>query len=57
MLHTDLEKTAASLDGCSPGDGEAWKRLFARWQRVGHDVVDALFTPFPPVKPVARLAA
>ena len=56
-LHTDLDKTTASLDSVSPGDGTGWERLFALWQRVGPDLLDALFTPFPPVKPTARLAA
>jgi phytoene dehydrogenase-like protein len=56
-LHTDVDKTAASIESSFPGGGAAWERLYARWQRVGHDLIDALFTPFPPVAPVARLAA
>jgi len=57
VLSRDLEETMASLDAFAPGDGEAWRRLFATWERVGTNVVDALVTPFPPVRPAARIAA
>jgi phytoene dehydrogenase-like protein len=56
-LHMDLAATVASLDSCSPGAGAGWERLYALWQRVGADVIEALFTPFPPVGSVARLVA
>src|SRR3954447_24066860 len=46
VLSTDLEETMASLDAFAPGDGEAWRRLYATWERVGAHVVDALVTPF-----------
>ena len=55
VLSTDVDETAASLDDYSPGDGDAWRALYARWQRVGRHVIDALFTPFPPVRAGARL--
>ena len=57
VLSTDLEETAASLDAFAAGDGDAWRRLYALWERVGRHVVDSLFTPFPPVRAGARLAA
>src|SRR5919206_1617052 len=47
----------ASLDAFAPGDGEAWRRLYATWERVGPHIADALATPFPPVRPAARIAA
>src|SRR4051795_1067971 len=53
----DPEETAASLDAFAPGDGDAWRRLYARWERLGPALLDALFTPFPPVRAGARLAA
>ena len=31
--------------------------LYGRWERVGGHVIDALFTPFPPVRAGARLVA
>jgi phytoene dehydrogenase-like protein len=57
VLERSTEGTAANLDAFAPGDGEAWRGLCRVWERFGPDVVRALFTPFPPVLPVARLAA
>ena len=57
VLSTDLDETAASLDNYSPGDGAAWRELYARWQGAGRHLIDALLTPFPPVRAGARLAA
>jgi phytoene dehydrogenase-like protein len=50
------EDTRLSLDRLSPGDGVCWRNLYADWQRVEDPMVDALFTPFPPVLPAVRLA-
>src|SRR5207244_2743982 len=49
VLSTDVDETAASLDNYAPGDGAAWRALYARWQRVGRRLVEALLTPFPAV--------
>src|SRR5262245_16212720 len=57
VLSTDLEETVASLDSFAPGDGDGWRGLYERWQRVGTDVIDALLSPFPPIKATAKLAA
>ena len=51
-----LADTAACLDGFAEGDGDAWRRLMALWDRVGEDIVAALFTPFPQVRPAVRMA-
>ncbi|WP_405724648.1 NAD(P)/FAD-dependent oxidoreductase [Streptomyces sp. NBC_00028] len=56
LLDRDLDTTAASLDAFAPGDGEGWRRLHDVWQRLSPDLLDALFTPFPPVRATARLA-
>lgn len=56
VLSEDLEETAASLDRFASGDGEAWRRLYELWERVGPDLIDGLLTPFPPVRAGARLA-
>jgi phytoene dehydrogenase-like protein len=56
-LSTDVDETAASLDTYAPGDGEAWRRVYGRWEHLGDRLLDALFTPFPPVMAGARLAA
>src|SRR5438445_2040731 len=57
VLSTALEETCASLAAFAPGDGEAWRRLFGLWERVGARLLDALMTPFPPVRAGARLAS
>jgi phytoene dehydrogenase-like protein len=56
VLSTDLDETAASLDRGAPGDGDAWRRLYALWERLTPPLLDALFRPFPPVPAAARLA-
>lgn len=56
LLSLDLEETAASLDEFAPGDGEAWRRLYAYWERVGAGFIDSLLSPFPPVQGGIRLA-
>ncbi|MEU5145465.1 NAD(P)/FAD-dependent oxidoreductase [Streptomyces sp. NPDC021139] len=56
VLDRDLATTAASLDAFAPGDGAAWERLHEVWDRYRADILDALFTPFPPVRAAARLA-
>ncbi|WP_327731854.1 NAD(P)/FAD-dependent oxidoreductase [Streptomyces sp. NBC_00487] len=56
VLSRGIDATADSLDAFHPGDGDAWKRLHATWERLGPDIVDALFTPFPPLRATARLA-
>jgi phytoene dehydrogenase-like protein len=57
IVSTDLELTAASLERFAPGDGQAWRELYARWERIGEDLLGALFDPFPPLGPAARLGA
>jgi phytoene dehydrogenase-like protein len=57
VLSTDLDETAASLDADSPGDGDAWRRVYGLWEQVGDALLDALLSPFPPVRAGARLAA
>ncbi len=49
-ISTDLDETAALLGG----DGDAWRELYAYWQRL--PVLDALLRPFPPVRAGLRLA-
>lgn len=55
VLSTDVTTTAASLDEFAAGDGQAWAEMFAQWQRIRDPLLDALFTPFPPVKAAVRL--
>lgn len=55
VLHRDPEETAAGLDAEHPGDGDAWLALCADWRRIRDPLLDALFTPFPPVTPALRI--
>ncbi|MEW2294220.1 NAD(P)/FAD-dependent oxidoreductase [Streptomyces sp. NPDC006743] len=57
VLDRSIDTTAASLDAFADGDGEAWRGLHEIWRRLGPDLMDALFAPFPPVRAGARLAA
>jgi phytoene dehydrogenase-like protein len=57
VLSMDLDETCASLDADAPGDGDGWRRLYGLWERIGEPLIDALMTPFPPVRAGARLAA
>lgn len=57
VLSRDIDVTVKSVESFAPGDGRAWQELYATWERHGRHVVDALFRPFPPVWPLAKLAA
>ncbi|MFJ9963125.1 phytoene desaturase family protein [Streptomyces avermitilis] len=57
VLGRNLDDTAASLDAFAAGDGAAWRELHDVWERLRPDLLDALFTPFPPVRAGVRLAA
>uniref|UniRef100_A0AAU3GQZ9 Pyridine nucleotide-disulfide oxidoreductase domain-containing protein 2 n=1 Tax=Streptomyces sp. NBC_01401 TaxID=2903854 RepID=A0AAU3GQZ9_9ACTN len=56
VLSRDLAETAASLESFAPGDGTAWEELRNVWETLGPGIIDALFTPFPPIRAGARLA-
>ncbi|QHY99486.1 Phytoene desaturase (lycopene-forming) [Streptomyces sp. S4.7] len=57
VLAQGAADTAANLDTFELGDGAAWLDLCATWNRLGPDIIRALFTPFPPVRAGVRLAA
>jgi phytoene dehydrogenase-like protein len=50
VLHRDREVTARLFDEQHPGDGEEWLALCSEWDRIGDHVVNALISPFPPVR-------
>ncbi|MFF7178959.1 FAD-dependent oxidoreductase [Streptomyces sp. NPDC008121] len=56
VLARDAVGTAASLEAFADGDGEAWQGMCRMWDRIGGDILRALFTPFPPVRSALRLA-
>ncbi|MEO7421078.1 MAG: NAD(P)/FAD-dependent oxidoreductase [Ornithinibacter sp.] len=55
VLRHQAEDTAAGLDEFAEGDGAAWLGLVEEWQRLRDPLLDALFTPFPPIRPGVRL--
>ncbi len=55
LLHRDARATAAGLERATPGDGEAWLRLVEQWRIAGPALVDALLSPFPPVRAGLRV--
>jgi phytoene dehydrogenase-like protein len=54
-LSRDLEETCASLDSFAPGDADSWRELYALWRDVRGPLLDAIVTPFPPLRPLLRL--
>lgn len=56
MLYQDLDRTAESLDRFAAGDGDGWRRLFGVWELAGEAMIEALMTPFPPVKAATKMA-
>jgi phytoene dehydrogenase-like protein len=56
VLSRDLAATAKSVATFAAEDADAWHAEFAYWQRVRDDVLDAILSPFPPVRAAARLA-
>ncbi|MGQ4416191.1 phytoene desaturase family protein [Streptomyces sp. SAS_269] len=56
VLHRRTDDTAASLEAFAQGDGAAWHRLVELWRTLRLGVLGALFTPFPPVRSMAKLA-
>jgi phytoene dehydrogenase-like protein len=50
VMSRDLDATAASVDAFAAGDGDAWRGLVERWDRIGDAVLASLFRPFPPVR-------
>jgi|HigsolmetaAR206D_1030411.scaffolds.fasta_scaffold01412_4 Phytoene dehydrogenase and related proteins len=50
VLNRDPEVTAASLERFGAGDGRRWLAAYAQWRAISAPVLDALFTPFPPIR-------
>lgn len=57
VLSRDIDETARSLERYGVGDGDAWRRLSALWDRIGDQILEILLTPFPPVKAGTKMAA
>jgi phytoene dehydrogenase-like protein len=55
VVNLDPARTAATVEAFAPGDGERWLAAYEEWRRVGARMLDAVFTPFPPVRAAAGL--
>lgn len=55
VMHRDAERTAEALERDHPGDGDAWLRLHAGFERVREPLLDALLTQWPPTTSALRL--
>ncbi|GGV99066.1 hypothetical protein GCM10010230_24250 [Streptomyces narbonensis] len=56
VLERRVQDTSAGLAHFAAADGASWESLYGTWRRLGPDLVDALFTPFPPIRAGLRLA-
>ncbi|HET7481066.1 MAG TPA: NAD(P)/FAD-dependent oxidoreductase [Rubrobacteraceae bacterium] len=56
-LYRDLDRTAASLDDLTAGDGEAWRRFISPYLKVWPALRRAMLGGFPPVGGSLRTAA
>jgi phytoene dehydrogenase-like protein len=52
----DLDTTMASMEQFAPGDGERWRQTYEDWEALSPHLLQALLTPFPPVRDGAALA-
>ena len=57
VLYRSPEETAAGLEEFGKGDGQAWLDMFANWQTIRDSLLDAMFTPIPPVKSLLKLVS
>jgi phytoene dehydrogenase-like protein len=55
LISLDIDETADSLAQFAPADRDAWRSLYALWERVRAGALGAFFSPVPPVRPVLRL--
>ncbi|MBT2471533.1 NAD(P)/FAD-dependent oxidoreductase [Streptomyces sp. ISL-66] len=57
VLERRVRDTCSGLAGFAAADADAWENMYRTWSLLGPDIVQALFTPFPPVRSGLRLAA
>ncbi|MBV9353661.1 MAG: NAD(P)/FAD-dependent oxidoreductase [Mycobacterium sp.] len=55
LLYRDPACTATELERREPADGENWWRVVQLWQKINKPLLDAMLSPFPPVRPMIRL--
>jgi phytoene dehydrogenase-like protein len=55
-MYRDIERTAESVAQFAGADRDAWQELVEQWMHIEAALLQALFRPFPPVRPALRLA-
>ena len=50
VLSREIAETVRSFDASGAGDGEVWQELMEQWCRYRPSLINALLTPFPPVR-------
>ncbi|HEY3606034.1 MAG TPA: NAD(P)/FAD-dependent oxidoreductase [Pseudonocardiaceae bacterium] len=56
VLSREINQTAASLAEFATSDGDAWHDEFANWSHIRNELIQTLFTPFPPIRSGTSLA-
>jgi phytoene dehydrogenase-like protein len=56
VLSTAVGETAQSLEEYARKDGDAWRDVYASYERIADPLMTAMITPFPPVRGATRLA-
>src|SRR6202012_4861118 len=49
------DRTAAEFERRAPGDGENWLRAVGLWDKVKKPLLEAILSPFPPMRPLLTL--
>jgi phytoene dehydrogenase-like protein len=57
FVSLDPDETAASCDAYAAGDGKKYLELYDLYRKIGPALVEALMTPFPPVRAGLKIAA
>ena len=55
VIYRDPARTADELELRDPGDGAKWGRVVQLWDRIKDALLDALFSPFPPIRAPIQL--
>ena len=55
IVYHDPDRTAAEFERRAPGDGENWLRAVGLWDKVKKPLLEAILSPFPPMRPLLTL--
>jgi phytoene dehydrogenase-like protein len=55
IVYHDPAQTAAEFERRTPGDGDNWLRIVELWDKVKKPLLEAILSPFPPMRPLLTL--